>query len=308
MRFRNTDEPALLPWLNGSSRPKSKLAISCGSGTIASRGGVLVRSESAFARLAASLALAICARNALDEASAFGVCSVLSSAASDLRAAFALAICSRRAMEELDTFRAVSGVFPGESAILFRIDVLGEVAVPGGEIAVSNMPLRDGRDLGVRATMLLLVDSGRSFGAFCRFEVCDSGTFFTVETGRDIEDSLLGVLAAGVTFALKLLLPGAVMDSLPGGLASLFGVAGAAPKVPSLVVGLLPLLLDIAEAGRSGGGMLLSALKKLDLRLPLPPAGEEGNCDRLSIVRSERDGRDAFLATCKGSGRSSCTA
>lgn len=36
-------------------------------------------------------------------------------------------------------------------------------------------------------------------------------------------------------------------------------------------------MLDIAEAGRSGGGMLLSALKKLDLRLPFDCAGEEGS-------------------------------
>jgi hypothetical protein len=59
--------------------------------------------------------------------------------------------------------------------------------------------------------------------------------------------------------------------------------------VPSLVVGLLPPLLDMAEAGRSGGGMLLSALKKLDLRLPFPAAGEEGSWARLSMVLSESD-------------------
>ena len=69
--------------------------------------------------------------------------------------------------------------------------------------------------------------------------------------------------------------------------------------MPSLVVGLLP-LLDIAEAGRSGGGMLLSALKKLDLRLPFPAAGEEGSCERLSIVRSEREGRDFLVAAISG--------
>lgn len=47
----------------------------------------------------------------------------------------------------------------------------------------------------------------------------------------------------------------------------------------------------MAEAGRSGGGILLSALKKLDRRLPLPPAGDGGSCDKLSIVRSDSDGR-----------------
>jgi hypothetical protein len=57
------------------------------------------------------------------------------------------------------------------------------------------------------------------------------------------------------------------------------------------VDGLLPLLFDMAEAGRTGGGMLLSALKKLDRRLPLPGAGDDGRLDRLSIVLSESDGR-----------------
>jgi len=78
------------------------------------------------------------------------------------------------------------------------------------------------------------------------------------------------------TLALILLFPGAVMDSLLEDVPNLLGVAGMEWKEPSLVVGLLP-LLDIAEAGRSGGGMLLSALKKLDLRLPFDWAGDEGS-------------------------------
>lgn len=40
-----------------------------------------------------------------------------------------------------------------------------------------------------------------------------------------------------------------------------------------------------------GGGIELSALKKLDRLLPLLPAGEAGTCDRLSIVLSDNDGR-----------------
>lgn len=90
------------------------------------------------------------------------------------------------------------------------------------------------------------------------------------------------------------------MDSLPDDVPNRLGVAGTGWKVPSLVVGLLP-LLDMAEAGRNGGGILLSALKKLDLRLPFPPAGEDGSCERLSIVRSERDGRDFLLVAGSGS-------
>lgn len=52
--------------------------------------------------------------------------------------------------------------------------------------------------------------------------------------------------------------------------------------------------------------MLLSALKKLDLRLAFPGAGDDGSCDRLSIVRSESDGR-GFLVEAFGAGSSSVT-
>jgi hypothetical protein len=76
--------------------------------------------------------------------------------------------------------------------------------------------------------------------------------------------------------------------------------------VPSLVVGLLPPLLDMAEAGRSGGGMMLSALKKLDRRLPFPPAGEDGSWARLSMVLSDSDCLlGFFLVAVWGSGESS---
>jgi hypothetical protein len=159
----------------------------------------------------------------------------------------------------------------------------------------------------VRATMLLLLDKGRGFGVFCRFCARDDrGSFLIVETGRAAENILLGVAAGVMTFALTLLLPGAVMDSLPDVIPNLLGVAGAW-KVPSLVVGLL-LLLDMAEAGRNGGGILLSAPKKLDLRLPLACAGDDGSEARLSMVRSESDGRDFFLRACSGSGsfRATC--
>lgn len=128
-----------------------------------------------------------------------------------------------------------------------------------------------------------------------------------VETGLTTEGVLLGVATGVVTLALMLLLPGAVMESLPDAVPNLLGVAGIGWNVPSLVLGLLP-LLDIAEAGRSGGGMLLSALKKLDLRRAFPPAGDDGSWDKLSMVLSESDGRDFFLAVaCWGSGSSSMT-
>lgn len=63
---------------------------------------------------------------------------------------------------------------------------------------------------------------------------------------------------------------------------------GVPANAPSLVPGRLALL--IAEAGREGGPIGLCGVKKLDFRLP--PAGEGGMCERLSIVLSEREGLD----------------
>lgn len=114
-----------------------------------------------------------------------------------------------------------------------------------------------------------------------------------MEVGRAIEDVLLGVPATLPAWAaLTLRLPGAVNEPRCEGWTILRGVTGAAWGVPSLVIGRLP--FDSAEAGLRGGGMELSALKKLDLRLDLLTAGDEGNCDKLAMVLSERDGR-AFL-------------
>lgn len=124
--------------------------------------------------------------------------------------------------------------------------------------------------------------------------MCKSGCFLIVETGRETDEILLGV-AAGVTLALTALLPGTVMESRLDLVPNLLGVAGAPLKDPSLVVGLLPPLLDMAEAGLNGGGMLLSALKKLDLRLPFERAGDDGKFDRLSMVLSDNEGRDFLL-------------
>lgn len=120
--------------------------------------------------------------------------------------------------------------------------------------------------------------------------------------GRETEEILLGVVAGVETTALTLLLPGTFMDSREEEVPGLLGVVGMRVMVPSLVVGLLPLLwLDMAEAGRRGGPMELSWLKKLDLRrLVLPFAGEEGRCDRLSMVRSESEGRDFLVGGSSG--------
>jgi hypothetical protein len=142
----------------------------------------------------------------------------------------------------------------------------------------------------VRAIMVLLFDNGRDLAVAGTFCVCESGCLLNVEAGRAREGVLLGVATALVVMAaLILLFPGAVIDPFEASEPYLLGVLGSARGVPSLVIG-LP--LDSAEAGLSGGGIELSALKKLDLRLVLPAAGEDGSCDRLSMVLSESDGRD----------------
>ena len=271
---------------------------------MASLGGVLVRTGSTFACLAAALAFAICSRNALEELPTFGGDSVGVTPTSDLRVALDFAICSRRAADELDTFRLVSGVF-FTGPFRFCIGVAGAASVPVGDIACPKVPPNEGRGFGVRATMVLLPDRGRGFGVFRTFCVWKDGCFLIVELGRDVETVLLGVVAGVATFALTLLLPGAVMDSLPEDAPNLLGVTGDARIAPSLVVGLL--LFDIADAGRSGGGMLFSALKKLDLLLGFPGAGDDGSWDRLSMVRSESDGRDFFALVFSGSGSSTST-
>lgn len=117
--------------------------------------------------------------------------------------------------------------------------------------------------------------------------------------GRDSDEIRLGVVLGVERLALALLLPGAVMDMREEVAMGLLGVVGKRLLVPSLVVGLLPLLvLDMPDAGRRGGGMVLSWLKKLDLRrLLLPLAGEEGSWARLSTVLSDNDGRGFFLPT-----------
>lgn len=76
-----------------------------------SEGGVLFLTGSALARLAASLAFAICSLKAFEELAAFGDASTGTGAMSGFFAALAFAMWSRRAAEELATLRTVSGVF-----------------------------------------------------------------------------------------------------------------------------------------------------------------------------------------------------
>ena len=95
---------------------------------------------------------------------------------------------------------------------------------------------------------LLLFVNGRGLGVFCKFCAGANGCFLTVDTGCRIEERLLGVATGVLTCALTLLFPGAVMDSLFEGAPNRFGVAGIGCGAPSLVDGLLPLLLDMMTA------------------------------------------------------------
>jgi hypothetical protein len=136
------------------------------------------------------------------------------------------------------------------------------------------------------------------------FCVGTNAGFLIAVVGRDMDEMRLGVPVGVAAAALTILLLGTVIDMREEGAPALLGVVGRRLPVPSLVVGLPGLLLfDMADAGRRGGGMLLSWLKKLDLRpLLLPFAGEEGSWARLSMVRSESEGRDFLF-----SGSSGCT-
>lgn len=248
----------------------------------------MVRTGSIFDFRAASRALAICSRSALEELAAFEGGSD-GCATSAFRAALAFAICSRRAVDELDAFRLVGGAFRlGDGATGLVI------AVPGGDVACPKGLADEELALGVSAIMLLRVDRGRGFGVFWRFCAGESGCFLVGGTRRETEGVLLGVVADTGVAALTLRLPGAVMASLPGRGPNLWGVVGGAWDGPSLDVGLL-LLDDMAEVDRNGGGKPLSAPKKLDLRLPFLPAGDEGRCERLWMVRSESEGRGVSL-------------
>lgn len=105
-----------------------------------------------------------------------------------------------------------------------------------------------------------------------------------------MDDNLLGVTDALYVTALTLLLPGSVIEPRWESWECWLGVAGTRRGVPSLVVGLLP--FDKAEAGLAGGPIDSPLLKKLGLLRVFPATGEEGSCDRLSIVLSDKDGRD----------------
>lgn len=215
------------------------------------------------------------------------------SVTSCFRAALACAIELRRAADELGTLRVALAWGGGDVA----------ATAPGGDIAWPNVPATEARAFGVREARILLLDKGAGFDGVWIFCVGTSAGFLIAVVGRDIDDILLGVVEGVAAAALTVLLPGTVIDKRDEGALGLLGVAGRRLNVPSLVVGRLPLLLfDMADAGRSGGGMVLSWLKKLDLRrLPLPFAGDEGSCDRLSMVLSDSDRGDILLVTSSGS-------
>jgi len=187
-----------------------------------------------LARRAASFAFAIWSRRASDEVSPLLGVAAGFGGASDRREAFAFAICSRRADDELDTLRPEAGVSigiamrPGVGVSLGIAILLFGDGVNSGDLGCVKIPPRDGRAFGVLAIMVLLFESGRSLGVFWAFSTWDSGCFFTVDTGLEMEGTLLGVERVGGCTALTLLFPGAVRELFGIRLPKCRGVVGLA--------------------------------------------------------------------------------
>jgi hypothetical protein len=263
---------------------------------MASLGGVSALTGAAL-RFAASRAFAICSLRAFEDFVAFFGVSSGDSVTSCFCAALAWAMVLRSASDELDTLRALSGADEGARA------------VPGGDIAWPYDSASEDRAIGVREVVLLLAESGAGLDGVRKLWIGVKAGFLIAVVGRDRDEMRLGVVVGVEKLALELLLPGTVMEMREDGALGLLGVTGRRLAVPSLVVGLLLLLLlDMPDAGRRGGAMLLSWLKKLDLRpLLLPLAGEEGSWARLSTVLSDSDGRGFLLATSAGSTSASGT-
>ena len=191
-------------------------------------------------------------------------------------AAFAAAICSRRTDEE--DFAAL------EVGALVLDATAGLSFFWGGANASPNA----GLDLiGLAASVLLAeaLDGDVAPG--------DGGTSdFEVWSFDENDEELMLRLPPGVK-------PNPPRDVRDAGLALMgaFFVEGTGgfAKVPSLVPGLLLMLLArlMLDVGRGGGPMGLSTEKKLDRRRSF---GVDGTPFRLSIVRSDSDGRELFLA------------
>jgi hypothetical protein len=139
--------------------------------------------------------------------------------------------------------------------------------------------------LDVFGVGVLFNDNGRGLDPLWMFCICARGNFLIWDVGLAVDGVLPGVVALTLRF------PGAVIAPDSERPPSFRGVMG----VPSLVVG-----RPEADVGRAGGGIEVSPLKKVDCRLGLLPAGDDCTRDRLSMVRSARDGRallSAGLAT-----------
>lgn len=197
-------------------------------------------------------------------------------------AALAAAICSLKTEDEDFTVLGARGLLldNGAGFSLFCI---------GGKVSPSA-----GRTFGGRAETLLMacgLDGDVTSG--------DCGT-------AGLED---WSLVADAELALRRLPPGvkpnpptAVRDAGLAVAGVFFaegkGGRGGTMKPPSLVPGLLLMLLArlMLDPGRVGGPIGLSAEKKLERRRSRRSFGVVGIAWRLSIVLSDRDGRDAFLA------------
>jgi hypothetical protein len=191
-------------------------------------------------------------------------------------AAFAAAICSRRTDDE--DFAAVeAGPLLFDATAGFSFFCRGANVSPNAGLVfvglAASVLLAEGLDGDVAPG-----DGGTIDFEVWSFDVNDEELTLRLPPGvkpkppRDVRDAGLALI-------------GAFFAEGRGGFA----------KVPSLVPGLLLMLLArlMLEDGRGGGPMGLSTEKKLDRRRSF---GVDGTPFRLSIVRSDSDGRELLLA------------
>lgn len=81
----------------------------------------------------------------------------------------------------LEAFVPEMGVFLLTDTVALLGDGVKGMAdvVGGGDLTCPNTPVREGRDLGVLAVIVLLFDNGRSLGVLRTLSACERGCFFT---------------------------------------------------------------------------------------------------------------------------------
>lgn len=234
-------------------------------------------------------------------------------------AAFALAICSRKVAEDLaGEAIGVSGEPSVCGIARLAVDVLvdaeeaglvvaglaevvtgfGAGFVPGlaSLVVVVGFEAEDGftfeTEGGGRMEARLVAWRGTE-GFPPRTEALNEGVVVALSEGRGTDALTARRPGVGFETPIDMRLLGCAMV-VTGRFAGEGSLGAGLPKPPSPAPGLLGTL--IAEAGRDGGpiGLTigLSPLKNPDLLRSV--AGVAGSCERLSTVRSDSDGREAF--------------